>query len=319
MKLPNRLSLPLCAAGLALVACGNLGTTDPVFYEVKANLSKPQVHALKAAGITEIIANDAVGNDISMGDDSGPAMTPDGRFIAFTRLPANSAFSDVYIWDAEAGSSELVSVNREGTGGGNRSSDTPRISADGRYRVEIIPRAGAANFVDEVRSVVPAATGLPVVQREAGRAVVGSFQQAFITAFVLISSILALLLRNWCQVVIVLIPLVTAGLATVAVMVLIGQPFNFANVIALPLLLGVGVDNGIHMVHRWRSTGEGLLASSTSGAIFYSALTTIASFGNLAFSSHPGSASMGTVLSIGMIFTTVFTFVLIPALLPRLR
>ncbi|MDH3646650.1 MAG: MMPL family transporter [Gammaproteobacteria bacterium] len=193
------------------------------------------------------------------------------------------------------------------------------ISADGRRRVEIQTDVAKTEFVDSVRAVIPAATGLPVLQREGGRAVVGAFRQAFITAFVLISLILLVLLRNARQVVVVLVPLIAAGLGTVAVMVLVDQPFNFANVIALPLLLGVGVDNGIHMVHRWRSGAVDLLASSTSRAIFFSALTTIASFGNLAFSSHPGSASMGRVLTIGMILTTAFSVLLIPALLDRQR
>ena len=87
-----------------------------------------------AANHTEVIATDAVGNDIATGDDSGPVMTPDGRFIAFTRCPQWwNSISDVYVWDSAVGESEMVSVNREGTGGGDGSSDTPWISADGRY------------------------------------------------------------------------------------------------------------------------------------------------------------------------------------------
>ncbi|MDH3589786.1 MAG: MMPL family transporter, partial [Gammaproteobacteria bacterium] len=191
------------------------------------------------------------------------------------------------------------------------------IAADGRQRIAIHSNAPAPEFVNAVRTVAAGATGLPVVQYEAGRAVVGAFKQAFVTALVLVSLILIVLLRNWRQTLVVLLPLLAAGLGTVAFMVVMRQPFNFANVIALPLLLGVGVDNGIHMVHRWRNTGDGLLASSTTRAIWFSALTTIASFGNLAFSGHPGSASMGRVLTIGMILTTICTILLVPALLAR--
>jgi Tol biopolymer transport system component len=86
-----------------------------------------------AANHTEVIATDAVGNDIATGDDSGPVMTPDGRFIAFTRRPQGNSISDVYVWDSAAGELEMVSVNREGAGGGDGNSDTPWISADGRY------------------------------------------------------------------------------------------------------------------------------------------------------------------------------------------
>ncbi|MBT8135930.1 MAG: MMPL family transporter [Gammaproteobacteria bacterium] len=193
------------------------------------------------------------------------------------------------------------------------------VSADGRQRIELRSDRPPAEFVKAVRTVLPQATGLPVVQLEAGSAVVGAFRQAFATALVVIGVILFMLLRDWRQVLAVLLPMLAAAAFTVAAMAGAGQSFNFANVIALPLLLGVGVDNGIHMVHRWRSTGVNLLRSSTTRAILFSALTTIASFGNLAFSTHPGSASMGKVLATGMLFTTVSTIVLIPALLHRLR
>ena len=96
---------------------------------------------------------------------------------------------------------------------------------------------------------------------------------------------------------------------------------NFANIIALPLLVGVGVDNGIHMVHRMRTEppADGdALHTSTSRAVVASGLTTIASFGNLAYSSHLGMASMGKLLTLGMVVTMVATLVLLPALL-RLR
>ena len=97
------------------------------------------------ANLTEWIAHDGVGNDISIEDDSGPAMTPDGRIIAFTRRPLESVSSDVYIWDSATGEIELVSVNRQGTGGGDVSSDTPRISADGRHVTFL---SSATNLVD---------------------------------------------------------------------------------------------------------------------------------------------------------------------------
>lgn len=199
------------------------------------------------------------------------------------------------------------------------------ITADGRWRVEVQPAQGYGTdeareqFVDAVRAIAPAATGLPVVQTEAGRAVVGAFRQAFVTAFVSIAALLLVLLRDWRQVAIVLVPMVAAGLLTTAAMVAGGIAFNFANVIALPLLLGVGVDNGIHMVARARHLDGPLLESSTARAILFSAMTTIASFGNLAFSGHPGSASMGQVLTIGMIATTLATLILLPALLERRR
>ena len=86
-----------------------------------------------AANRTDVIATNAVAHGKLIGDDSGPAMTPDGRLIAFTRRPEWNSISDVYVWDSTTGQTELVSVNLEGNGGGDGNSDTPWISADGRY------------------------------------------------------------------------------------------------------------------------------------------------------------------------------------------
>jgi predicted RND superfamily exporter protein len=90
-------------------------------------------------------------------------------------------------------------------------------------------------------------------------------------------------------------------------------------VIALPLLLGVGVDNGIHMVQRSRRTlaaPGGLLETTTARGVLFSTLTTLCGFGGLALSPHPGTASMGQLLSIGLILIVACTLVLLPALVP---
>ena len=137
-------------------------------------------------------------------------------------------------------------------------------------------------------------------------------------AFVLVSIILFIFLRRLGDSLLVLIPVVVAAGLTAAMTVLLGLQFNFANVIALPLLLGVGVDNGIHIVHRMRTEppADGrILVTSTSRAILASGVTTIASFGNLAFAAHLGMASMGQLLTIGMILTLVATLIVLPALL----
>jgi len=106
----------------------------------------------------------------------------------------------------------------------------------------------------------------------------------------------------------------------VAVTVLLGTSFHYANVITLPLLLGISVDNGVHIVHRARHalpSSRDLLASSTGRAVVFSALTTVVSFGNLAFSPHVGTASMGLLLTIGMICSLFCTLLLLPILLHR--
>jgi len=117
----------------------------------------------------------------------------------------------------------------------------------------------------------------------------------------------------------VVVPLLLAALITAAGTVVLGLPFNFANVITLPLLLGVGVDNGIHMAHRHEEDGghDGLMGSSTARAILFSTLTTVVSFGSLAFSQHPGTASMGVLLSLGMLVSLFAALIVVPALLPK--
>jgi predicted RND superfamily exporter protein len=129
---------------------------------------------------------------------------------------------------------------------------------------------------------------------------------------------LAIFLRSAIDTLLVLGPILLAASVTIAVAVLLNLPFNFANIITLPLLLGIGVDNGIHMVHRMKVAppGDGnVLQTSTSRAVLFSSLTTICSFGNLAFSPHVGMASMGTLLSIGLFASLLTTLILLPVLL----
>jgi hypothetical protein len=199
---------------------------------------------------------------------------------------------------------------------------------DGRMLLEITPlentydNAAAERFVSAVRAVVPSATGLPVVHQEASATVVSAFRQAFVYALVLVLIVLwwfALALRD---VLLVMGPVLLAALATAGATVWLGIDFNFANIIALPLLLGIGVDNGIHVVHRARQQalgGTADLDNSTSRAVLASGLTTIASFGNLGFSSHLGMASMGQLLTLGMLAALGASLLLLPALLLSLE
>jgi predicted RND superfamily exporter protein len=106
-----------------------------------------------------------------------------------------------------------------------------------------------------------------------------------------------------------------AGLLTLATSVLGNLPLNFANIIALPLLLGIGVAFDIYFVMRWRAGQRDLLESSTARAILFSALTTGTAFGSLALSSHPGTAEMGKLLMLSLFYTLVCTFFVLPALL----
>jgi len=199
------------------------------------------------------------------------------------------------------------------------------LSPDGVYRVQAFPEPGI-DSQEELRALASRAseraaeaTGDLIVTVESGKVVTRSFRNAFLYAFVAVTAILLLHTRSPRDAGLILVPLLFASALTVACVVALGIPFNFANVIALPLLLGFGVDNGIHMVHRFRrlDAGERLLESSAARGVFYSSLTTVFSFGNLALSPHPGTASMGLVLTIGVLMTLLATLVALPAFLAR--
>ena len=201
------------------------------------------------------------------------------------------------------------------------------IGTSGQYLLEILPRENLNDnqalerFVTQLQANFPNVIGAPVISLAAGQAVVSAFQQAFIGAFIFITIILFILTDKRRDVILILLVLSLAVLMTAGVSVLFGIPLNFANIIALPLLLGIGVDSSIHILHRFRTAlpQNGLiLATSSAKAVLVSALTTIVSIGNLAFSPHTGTASMGKLLTIGISMTLLCTLILLPALLaPR--
>lgn len=197
---------------------------------------------------------------------------------------------------------------------------------DGRFRLEVVGHGDLRDdeqrrtFVSSVRAAHPRATGMAVVEIEAGHAVLGAFRFALLSAFAVIAIMVFPLLRRGRDAAAVLLQLALVALLTAAAATALGVAFNFANVIALPLLLGVAVDSAIHMAHRLRAAAPkdgNLLATSTGRAVVLSILTTTASFGSLAFSAHPGTASMGLLLTLGMGVALISTVTVLPALLGR--
>jgi hopanoid biosynthesis associated RND transporter like protein HpnN len=195
------------------------------------------------------------------------------------------------------------------------------IAADGTARIQVFPRdtsndpAALTAFSDQVLSVTPAATGAPISIRESGKTIVGAFTEAGILSFIVISILLALVLRSVHDVLMTLAPLVLSGLLTLATCVVLGLRLNFANVIALPLLLGIGVAFNIYFVMSWRHGQRCFLASSLTRAVIFSAATTASGFGTLWLSTHPGTASMGELLMISLGWVLATTLFLSPALL----
>lgn len=197
------------------------------------------------------------------------------------------------------------------------------VAPDGRYRIEVFPRENIlkANslrrFVKAVVAIAPNSTDTPVTIREAGNAVVRSFLLATLYALLAISLYLLIELRRFRDALLALLPLGLSLLMTAAASVILDLPFNFANVIVVPLLLGSGVED-VYLIYRFRKDpplSGNMLETSTARALFLSTLTTILSFSALSFSPHRGMASMGKLLTIGIGFLMITTLVFLPALL----
>jgi hypothetical protein len=199
------------------------------------------------------------------------------------------------------------------------------ITADGQALVSISPKGDSDNdavltrFIDAVTKIAPDATGTPFGIRQGGRTVVEAFIEAGVLSFIAITVLLFLVLRRVRDVAITMAPIVLTGLLTLGSCVLIGQPMNFANIIALPLLFGIGVAFHIYFVMSWRAGGSHLLTSSLARAVFFSALTTATGFGSLWLSRHPGTASMGKLLMISLLWTLVSALLFQPALMGEPR
>jgi uncharacterized protein len=195
------------------------------------------------------------------------------------------------------------------------------VTPDGEARIEVYPNGDARNnrvlrrFATAVLAVAPGATGSPITIQDSADTVLGSFTEAALIAIAAIAVLVGIVLRRVLDIALVLVPLLLAGLFTMATSVLAGMPLNFANIIALPLLLGIGVAFDIYFVVRWRDGHRDLLTSSTARAILFSALTTGTAFGSLALSQFPGTAEMGKLLILALGYTLVCTFFVLPALL----
>ena len=196
---------------------------------------------------------------------------------------------------------------------------------DGRTRVEVFPaenieeNQALRRFVSSVQQKAPGAIGSPVSILEAGQTIIDACVQATMLAIVVSALLLLVVLRRPGETLFVLLPLVLTLLLTIAVCLALGIPLNLANVIALPLVLGLGIAFGIYLILRRREAGSPsivrVLRSSTSQAVLFSALTTMASFGALGFSQHPGMAGLGALLVVVLILALVCALVILPALL----
>jgi len=193
------------------------------------------------------------------------------------------------------------------------------VAPDGRLRVEILPAADIAEpaardaFVDAVARVAPRAGGPPAQIAGAADTVAGAMLEAVGIALVAAAGLAWAVLRRALLVAAILVPLALGGAVTMAASVALGIPFNYANIIVLPLMIGIGVDSGVHLALRALRSGA-VSGTSTPRAVAYSALTTIGAFATLALSDHRGTASMGVMLAIALVATVAMAFALTPML-----
>ncbi|RAI58025.1 MMPL family transporter [Roseicella frigidaeris] len=196
------------------------------------------------------------------------------------------------------------------------------IAPDGQARIEIRPQdlsddyAVMARFARAVQAVAPAASGPAISIQASAHTIETAFLQAGLIATGATVLLLLLALRSLRLALLALAPLTLAGLLTLATCVAIGQPLNLANIIALPLLFAQGVAFKIYYVVTWQHGERSLLASPLTRAVLYSALTNGTAFGSLAVSAHPGTASMGLLLMLSLLFALAAVMLTLPALLP---
>lgn len=199
-----------------------------------------------------------------------------------------------------------------------------RWVSEEHYKIEIFPKedlndnAAMERFVKQLQAYDDTVIGSPVINIEAGDAVITAFKSAFTYALIAIALLLLILVKQKLDAAIILVSVLVGSVFTFGFMLLFNIPLNFANIIGLPLLLGIGVDSGIHIsdrFHQEQGSNRNIFTTSSSRGVIVSSLTTICSIGNLAFSSHTGTASMGLLLTVGLASMMISTMMILPAFL----
>jgi len=199
------------------------------------------------------------------------------------------------------------------------------VASGNRARVEIAPKGDSNDdavmrqFARAVLAAAPTATGQGISTLEWGDTIVRSFEEAAAVALVSIALLLWIVLRRFGDVLLTLVPLIVAAAATLEICALTGFALNYANIIALPVLLGVGVAFKIYYILAWRRGQTDFLQSALTRAVFFSALLTATAFGSLWLSAHPGTSSMGKLLALSLACTLTSAVLFQPALMGEPR
>ncbi len=196
------------------------------------------------------------------------------------------------------------------------------IGRTGKYLLQVYPkddvwqREPQAEFVRQLRTVDPEATGTPVQLLEYTTLLKDSYVEAAYYSLIAIAILVYVHFQSVACVVLALLPVLIGAVWMGGVMGWRGIPFNPANIMTLPLVVGVGVTNGIHILNRFaEERNPGILAKSTGKAVLVSGLTTIAGFGSLVLAEHQGIASLGFIMAVGTTTCMVAGLTFLPAVL----
>jgi hopanoid biosynthesis associated RND transporter like protein HpnN len=292
---------------------------------LEPTLDPPEVKAPPSDAETRAALNDAANAFVSEGKtDASAAIAKSLKALAESDATQPAAVETALLGGLKLRLEQIrASLHPEPVTLANLPDDLRQdwISKDGQARVEVKPKGDQIDnetmrrFAAAVLEVAPDATGTPILIQESAKTIVRAFLQAGALALLLITLTLFFALRRATDVLVTLVPLLLAGVVTLELTVLFGLPLNFANIIALPLLLGVGVAFKIYYVLAWREGETSLLASSLTRAVLFSALTTASAFASLWLSNHPGTSSMGKLLSLSLVTTLVAAVLFQPILM----
>jgi hypothetical protein len=296
----------------------------------KPGSSKPPTDADNIAALNGMAdqLNKIAGNTTGAGADAAKRLAADAVKLAQANEETRARAQNAFIAPLETGIAQLrgfltaQQISKDNLPGALKQL---WVTPDGRARVEVAPKGDTndtevlRSFARAVLAVYPNATGGPISILESSRTVVRAFLEAGFYALVSIAILLWIVLRRFGDVLLTLVPLLLAGVVTLEICVLIDMPLNFANIIALPLLLGVGVAFKIYYIMAWRSGRTNLLQSSLTRAVIWSALTTATAFGSLWLSQHPGTSSMGKLLALSLVCTLAAAVLFQPALMGKPR
>ena len=296
----------------------------------KPGSSKPPTDADNIAALNGMAdqLNKIAGNTTGAGADAAKRLAADAVKLAQANEETRARAQNAFIAPLETGIAQLRGfLTAQQISRDNLPAALKQlwVTPDGRARVEVAPKGDTndtevlRSFARAVLAVYPNATGGPISILESSRTVVRAFLEAGFYALVSIAILLWIVLRRFGDVLLTLVPLLLAGVVTLEICVLIDMPLNFANIIALPLLLGLGVAFKIYYILAWRSGRTNLLQSSLTRAVIWSALTTATAFGSLWLSQHPGTSSMGKLLALSLACTLAAAVLFQPALMGKPR